>query len=50
MSVKHRSKFAALSSVMMTAAEYLKICSGGYKQNKQTNRRARKVGSNTANT
>ena len=39
MSANHRSKFAALSPVMVTAAAgYLKNCSGGYKQtNKQTN-------------
>jgi hypothetical protein len=35
MSAKHRSKFAAQSSVMMTAAEKLENCSGGYKQDKQ---------------
>jgi hypothetical protein len=32
---KQRSKFAALSPVMVTAAKYMKKCSGGYmKQNK----------------
>jgi hypothetical protein len=38
MGAKHRSKFAALSPLMVTAAGLLKICSGSYKQtNKQTN-------------
>jgi hypothetical protein len=31
LSAKHRSKFAALSLVMVTAARDLKNCSGGYK-------------------
>jgi hypothetical protein len=35
-SAKHRSKFAALSSVMLTASRLLKNCSGDYRQtNKQ---------------
>jgi hypothetical protein len=32
MTAKHRSKFSALSSVMVTAAGWLKNCLGGYKQ------------------
>jgi hypothetical protein len=32
MSAKHRSKFAALSPVMVAAAVLLKNCSGDYKQ------------------
>jgi hypothetical protein len=32
MGAKHRSKFAALSPVMVTAAGKLKNCSGGYKK------------------
>jgi hypothetical protein len=37
MSAKHRSKFAALSPVMVTAAGAEKLHPGGYKQaNKQT--------------
>jgi hypothetical protein len=37
-SAKHKSEFAALSPVMVTAARKRKNCSGGYKQtNKQTN-------------
>jgi hypothetical protein len=31
-SAKHKSKFAALPPVMMTAAEYLKKCSGSIKK------------------
>jgi hypothetical protein len=33
-SAKHRSKFAALSPVIVTAGGWLKNCSGGYNQKK----------------